>query len=108
MRGITLPDPDNRHVVAAGIAGGASVVVTWNIRDFPEAELARHGMRRETPDQFLLGLHAAAPGAVLASAANARLNLRVSTPTACDFVAALDQQGLVGFAAILRDHIADL
>ncbi len=108
VQGITLPDLDDRHVVAAAIAGGASVVVTWNIRDFPEAELARYGLRRETPDQFLLGLHAAAPRAVLASAANARLNLRVSTPTAGDFVAALDQQGLVGFAAILRDHVADL
>lgn len=57
LHGITLPDPDDRHVVAAGIAGGALVVVTWNIRDFPAAELARHGMRREMPDQFLLGLH---------------------------------------------------
>lgn len=108
VQGITLPDPGDRHVVAAAIAGGASVVVTWNIRDFPEAELARHGLRRETPDQFLLALHAVVPRAVLASAANARLNLRVSTPTADDFVAALDQQGLVGFAAILRDHLADL
>jgi predicted nucleic acid-binding protein len=108
VQSITLPDPNDRHVVAAANAGGASVVVTWNIRDFPEAELARHGLRRETPDQFLLGLHAAAPRAVLASAANARLNLRVSTPTAGDFVAALDQQGLVGFAAILRDHVADV
>lgn len=108
VQGITLPDPGDRHVVAAAVAGGASVVVTWNIRDFPLAELARHGMRRETPDQFLLGLHAAAPRAVLASAANARLNLRVSTPAAGDFVAALEQQGLVGFAATLRDHLADL
>ena len=85
------------------------MVVTWNVRDFPEAEPARYGLRRETPHQFLIGLYAVAPRAVLASAANARLNLRVSTPAAGDFVAALDQQqGLVGFAAILRDHIADL
>ena len=108
LQGITLPDPDDRHVVAAAIAASASVIVTWNIRDFPEAELARYGIRRETPDEFLLGLHGAAPSAVLASAANARLNLRVSTPSADDFVVALDQQGLVGFAAILRDHVADL
>jgi len=108
VQGITLPDFNDRHVVAAAIAGGASMVVTWNIRDFPAAELARYGLRRETPDQFLLGLHAVAPKAVIASAANARLNLRVSTPNADDFVATLDQQGLVGFAAILRNHVADL
>lgn len=108
LQGITIPDPDDRHVVAAGITGGVSVIVTWNIRDFPEAELARYGMRRETPDEFLLGLHGAAPSAVLASVANARLNLRVSTSSADDFVATPNGQGLVGFAATLQRHLADL
>ena len=81
ISGIVLPDPEDRHVVAAAITGSASVIVTWNIFDFPEAELARHGLRRETPDQFALGLYAAAPEAVLASVASARTNLRVSMPT---------------------------
>ena len=60
--GIVLPDPDDRHVVAAAIAGGASVVVTWNMADFPEAELARHGLQRETPDQFALRLYEGCSG----------------------------------------------
>ncbi len=102
ISGIVLPDPDDRHVAAAAIAGGASVIVTWNIADFPEAELARHGLRRETPDQFALGLHDAAPEAVLASVASARTNLRVSMPTAEEFASALARQGMRGFSEVVR------
>ena len=98
---VALPDPDDRHVVAAAITGGASLIVTWNIADFPEAELARHGLRRETPDQFALRLHEAAPAAVLAAVGNARLNLRISTPTAAEFASVLVRQGLRGFADVI-------
>lgn len=103
--GITLPDPDDRHVVAVAIAGGASVIVTWNTRDFPDAELARHGLRQETPDQFVLGLDAAVPKAMAATIANAHLNLRVSTPAADEFMDALDRQGLHGFVSTIRDRL---
>jgi hypothetical protein len=31
---VNLPDPNDRHVVAAGITAGASIILTWNLRHF--------------------------------------------------------------------------
>ena len=41
---VTLPDLDDRHVVAATVRAGASQIVPFNLRDFPEDALASHGI----------------------------------------------------------------
>ena len=53
---ITLPDPDDRHVLAAAIQCGATIIVTANRRDFPATTLAQHNIVAENPDVFLLRL----------------------------------------------------
>ena len=44
-----LPDVDDRHVLAAAVAAGASLLVTDNLDDFP-AEQIPEGMRVVSPD----------------------------------------------------------
>ena len=105
---LTLPDPDDRHVLAAAIAGKASVIVTWNLKDFPAKNLLAHSVTSKSPDDFLTDLHAAFPEALISSVKSARHNLRKTIPSVEAFVDALDQGGLKKFSGILRRNITGL
>ena len=61
---LDLPDPADRHVIEAALAGGASHIVTANLRDFPRALMMPLGLRAIHPDAFLLDIHADHPAAV--------------------------------------------
>ena len=54
--GLELPDPDDRHVLAAAIRASASVIVTFNLRDFPAAQLEQYGAEAQHPDEFVVHL----------------------------------------------------
>lgn len=54
---LSLPDPNDRHVLATAIAGGAGIIVTRNRADFPTRTLARHGVLLREPDGLLLEFH---------------------------------------------------
>jgi hypothetical protein len=58
---IRLPDPADRHVLAAAVSGGAGVLVTFNLRDFPRRVLAAHGVEARHPDGFLWELWCLSP-----------------------------------------------
>jgi predicted nucleic acid-binding protein len=108
LEAITLPDPDDRHVVAAAIAAGASVILTWNLRDFPTKELKKHGLVRQTPDVFLTDLYDKAPDLALASLANARRNLGKTRISAPEFIDILQNQKLTRLATRAAKRTSDL
>jgi PIN domain len=64
---LSLPDPDDRHVLAAAIRANAEVIVTFNLKDFPAGVLAGYNVEAMHPDDFLLALFDAAPGPVCAA-----------------------------------------
>lgn len=105
---VSLPDPDDRHVVAAAIAAGASVILTWNLRDFPATALKKHGLRRQTPDAFLADLYDQAPDLAVSSLANARRNLSKSRVSASDFIDILNNQKLGQLGKRVRSRLTDL
>ncbi|MPZ35266.1 MAG: PIN domain-containing protein [Rhodospirillales bacterium] len=105
---VTLPDPNDRHVVAAGIAAGASIILTWNSRHFPANELKKFGLRKQTPDAFLSDLYDKIPDLTIGSLANARQNLNKSRVSASDFIDILDNQKLSRVAERVQKHVADL
>jgi hypothetical protein len=54
LKGIVLPDEDDRHVVAAALRGRADLIVTANLSDFPASSLAPLGLETQGLDDFLL------------------------------------------------------
>jgi hypothetical protein len=105
---VNLPDPNDRHVVAAGIAAGATLILTWNLRDFPAKELKKFGLRRDSPDAFLSGLYDNVPELLIASLANARRNLTRTQFAASDFLDMLMRQRLFQLAKRVQKHLGDL
>ena len=59
-----LPDENDIHVLAAAIAGSADVIVTLNAKDFPRQTLAFEGLKRLSPDEFLMDLWLETPAGV--------------------------------------------
>lgn len=59
-----LPDENDIHVLASAIAGSADVIVTLNAKDFPRQTLGFEGLRRESPDEFLMAHWMETPQAV--------------------------------------------
>ena len=105
---IVLPDANDRHVVAAAVAWRVSIIVTWNVRDFPTAELHKNGLQKQTPDLFLTRLYDRIPDLTIEAVAGARRNLRRSKRSPGEFVQALRRQKLVRFTAKLELRLSEL
>jgi predicted nucleic acid-binding protein len=73
---LNLPDPDDRHVLAAAIKGRADLIVTLNLKDFPADELDRWGIDIQHPDEFLVHQFHLSQPAFLQSVRTVRLRLK--------------------------------
>jgi len=60
-----IPDPGDRHVVAAAMQQGARTIVTFNLRHFPQPALGPLGILVQSPDAFLVENFALNPGRML-------------------------------------------
>ena len=50
---LELPDPKDCHVLAAAIKTNANIIVTNNLKDFPEKYLENFGLEVKSADDFL-------------------------------------------------------
>jgi hypothetical protein len=103
--GLQLPDPNDRHVLAATIHGHADVIVTMNLRDFPSDTIGSFGIEVQHPGEFVLRLLDLATGAVVAAAQNHRQSLKNPAKTAAEYLETLERQGLTQTVSVLRDYV---
>ena len=95
IAGLTLPDPDDRHVVAAAIRCHASVIVTFNERDFPLDVLESFGLEAQHPDVFVENLFDLDQATVVAAAQRQRQQLRNPPLDVDHYLDVLLRQGLI-------------
>ena len=105
--GLKLPDPDDRHVLAAAIRARADVIVTANLDDFPSNVLAQYGIDPQHPDEFVCYLIDLAPGPVCHAVKLHRQNLKHPPKTVEEYLETLGRQSLPGTVSALREF-ADL
>jgi predicted nucleic acid-binding protein len=105
---LTLPDPQDRHVLAVAIHTRSSWIVTFNLKDFPNTALQPFGIEALSPDEFVLRLIAKRPNRVLLAAGKHRLSLKNPPKTVKEYLATLEKQGLLKTVAFLREHENDI
>ena len=105
---LTLPDPNDRHVLAVAIQEKAKYIVTFNLKDFPKTIMQSYGIEAISPDKFVLQLIQQSLYFVLRAAKTHRLSLTRPPKTVEEYLATLEKQGLSKTVASLRKHKADL
>lgn len=96
--------PKDRHVLAAAVAGGAQVVVTFNLKDFPTESIEPHDIGVVHPDGFLLDQLDLYPGRV-GRALIGQLTAAKRPPlTMGQLLGRLARAGVADFADEVRRH----
>jgi predicted nucleic acid-binding protein len=99
---LVLPDPDDRHVLAAAIVGRADAIVTFNLKDFPEDQLRTYDIEAIHPDTFLVCQFDLSSAAVCAAVRTHRISLKRPPRDAEDYLDELEQDGLPQIVELLR------
>jgi PIN domain len=105
---LRLPDPGDRHVLAAAIRCGASVIVTFNEKDFPSEALEPFGIEAQHPDLFIDNLFDLDPAAVIAASQRQRSQLKNPPMTVDAYLDVLLRQGLAQTTQALSGYRAIL
>jgi predicted nucleic acid-binding protein len=100
---LDLPDPNDRHVLAAAIVAHAQMIVTFNTRDFPASKLQKFGVEAVHPDRFIECQMDLREAAVVQTVKEQRGSLKNPAKTADELLDTLAAQGLPASADRLRE-----
>ncbi|GAB4335679.1 MAG: hypothetical protein Kow00117_18640 [Phototrophicales bacterium] len=101
---LELPDPDDRHVLAAAIVGRCDVIVTQNLQHFPQSVLQIYDIEAQHPDDFLVAHFNHETKNFCEAIREVRARLKNPTYTVKQYIDNLKKQGLVTTAKELELH----
>jgi len=101
---LKLPDPNDRHVLAAAIKAKAQVIVTSNTRDFPSAALRNWDIDPKSPDEFVRDQISLDRSAVYASVQQIADSWKNPPGSIEDVLDRLERSGLAISVAELRSR----
>lgn len=102
---LRLPDPDDRHVLAAAIVGHADAIVTFNLKDFPTDYVRQFGIDVLHPDDFVMNQIDLDQVACLAAIKAMRAGWNSPAYTAMQLVEFYSRIGLTQTSDFLRSAI---
>ena len=102
---LILPDPDDRHVLAAAIAGHADAIVTFNLKDFPADIVGKYKVEILHPDDFFVDQFDLEPMKALTIIKSIRTRLKKPPITAEELIMTYESLGLVQTSNLLREAI---
>lgn len=102
IEGLKLPDPKDRHVLAAAIKAGAQIIVTANLRHFPPEYLAQWNVEAKSPDDFIVDQITIDSRVVFSCVQEIANSRKLQPETAEDVLSQLERAGLVESVAALR------
>ena len=102
ITGIELPDPNDRHVLAAAIVGRADVIVTFNLTDFLKHRLEPFRIEARHPDEFIRHAIDFAEAAALSAIKQHRAALKNPPKSASEYIETVSTQGLPTSANALK------
>ena len=105
---LTLPDADDRHVLAAAIASSSDAIVTSNLKDFPKATVGKYNIEILHPDEFIFHQFGLNNAGVIIAAQRCRARLRNPQKTAEEYLQTLERQSLPKTVAELREYLSVL
>ena len=104
---LTLPDPNDRHVLAAAITSRSSIIVTYNLADFPPRMLASYEIEAQHPDLFLSALFQNSPEPFLEAVHDLLAALKNPPVTLENRLALMRKLGLKKTARLVEDAFSE-
>lgn len=98
-------DPKDQHVLAAAVRANAEVIVTFNVRDFPEPALKPYDILAVHPDDFLLDQLDLYPGLTINVLVQQAASYQREPTTIAGLLPLLERTCLPRFTAEIRRHI---